>query len=156
MHHAWINADRLVRAARPQSAFRVRCFWSAVGLWLHRDRRLSRLVDVYDGPRLNLLRAGNDFQVRRKGEDARFMAGPLQAPMGVLRERSTDVLTPPELARRHRTYYYRVLIGPSYRADMWAALEREPRLSAAELARQTYGSFASAWQVKHDWTVLVA
>jgi hypothetical protein len=68
----------------------------------------------------------------------------------------TPVLTPTALARRYRTYYYRVLMGPSCRADMWAALEREPTLSATELARQTYGSFASAWQVKHDWTVLAA
>ncbi len=156
VHHPWINADRLVRAARTQSVERVRCFWSAIGGWLHRDRRLARLAELYDGPRLSLLRTGNDFQVKRRGEDERFSNGPLHVPAGVLRDRATDVLTPAELAKRHRAYYYRVLMGPSYRADMWAALEREPTLSAAGLARLTYGSFASAWQVRHDWELLVA
>jgi hypothetical protein len=33
---------------------------------------------------------------------------------------------------------------------MWALLDREPSLSASELARKAYGSFATAWQVKHD------
>jgi hypothetical protein len=39
---------------------------------------------------------------------------------------------------------------------MWAELEREPSLSAAELARRTYGSFATAWQVKLAWNLLAA
>jgi hypothetical protein len=38
---------------------------------------------------------------------------------------------------------------------MWAELEGDPTLSPAQLARRTYGSFASAWQVKHDWQLLV-
>jgi hypothetical protein len=46
------------------------------------------------------------------------------------------------------------MLGPSYRADMGAELEADPALSPAELARRTYGSFATAWQVKHDWQVL--
>jgi hypothetical protein len=46
------------------------------------------------------------------------------------------------------------MLGPSYRADMWAELETDPGLAAAELARRTYGSFATAWHVKHDWQVL--
>jgi hypothetical protein len=44
-------------------------------------------------------------------------------------------------------------MGPSYRADMWAALARNPSLSAAALARKTYGSFATAWQVKSDFAI---
>lgn len=47
-------------------------------------------------------------------------------------------------------------MDPSYRADMWATLELDPTLSASELARQTYGSFATAWQVKHDRELLAA
>jgi len=37
---------------------------------------------------------------------------------------------------------------------MWAENERDPILTAAEIARRTYGSFATAWQVKKDWAVL--
>lgn len=48
------------------------------------------------------------------------------------------------------------MIGPTYRADMWAALEGDPTLSAAVLARKAYGSFATAWRVRHDFAVLAA
>jgi hypothetical protein len=58
------------------------------------------------------------------------------------------------LAKRHTVYRHRLLMGPSYRADMWATLEGEPTLTAAELARRTYGSFATAWQVKRDFAIL--
>jgi hypothetical protein len=45
---------------------------------------------------------------------------------------------------------------PTYRADTWAALDEEPELSPAALARRVYGSFATAWQVKHDRQLLEA
>ena len=154
IHYPRINADRLIRTVRIQTSLRVRCFWAAVARWLQQDRRLVRLTELYDGPRIDLLRTGNSFQVRRRGEDERFAGGPLRAPAGVLRDRLSDALTAAELARRHRTYRHRVLMGPSYRADMWAALELEPTLSPTELARRTYGSFATAWQVKHDRELL--
>lgn len=77
-------------------------------------------------------------------------------PAGVLRDRPGDVLSPKELARRHRTYRCRVLMGPSYRADMWALLEAEPSITAAELGRRAYGSFATAWHVKKDYELLAA
>ncbi len=85
------------------------------------------------------------------GEDQRFAGSRLRVPANVLRDRPADVLTPAELASRHRAYRWRLVIGPTYRADMWAALEREPTLSAAEVARRTYGSFATAWQVRRDF-----
>ena len=75
-------------------------------------------------------------------------------PAGILRDRKEDVLSPIELARRHGAYRRRILLGPSYRADMWAELDRDPGLSVAELARLSYGSFATAWHVKRDWEVL--
>ena len=74
-------------------------------------------------------------------------------PAGVLRERAADVLSPSALAMHHRGYYWRVVVGPTFRADMWAALEREPELSAAELARKCYGSYATAWRVRRDAAV---
>ncbi len=154
VHSAWINADRLTLLARQRPGGRVRAFWSAVALWLHKDRRWARLARVYEGPRLDLLAAGAEFHLRRSGEDPRFEGGPLRVPAGILRDRKGDVLTPTELGRWHGTYRHRILLGPSYRADMWAELDRDPDLSAAELARRTYGSFATAWHVKRDWEML--
>lgn len=154
VHHPWINVDRLTRAVSAQDSARTRAYWAAVAAWLGKDRRFGRIARLHNGPRVDLLRVGTEFQVGRRGEDPRFVESVLRVPAGVLRDRAADVLEPAELAKRHRTYRQRVWMGPSYRADMWAALEVEPLLSAADLARKTYGSFATAWQVKKDFELL--
>ena len=64
----------------------------AVALWQGRDRRFARLARTYDGPRLDLMVAGAEFHLRRKGEDPRFVGGPLRVPGGILRDRKGDVL----------------------------------------------------------------
>jgi hypothetical protein len=79
-----------------------------------------------------------------------------RVPAGVLRDRDSDVMPPAELSRIHRAYRYRILMGPTYRADMWSALEYDSSLSVSELAKRTYGSFATAWQIKHDFSILAA
>jgi hypothetical protein len=38
--------------------------------------------------------------------------------------------------RRHAGYRNRVLMGPSFRADVWTALEQSPDLSIADIARK--------------------
>ena len=154
VHGARVNADRLLRALAGVSSIRVRAYWAAVGAWLGKDRRLARLRSLHDGGPVDLLVTGTGFHVGWKGEDPRFRDTALRVPAGVLRDRPADVLSPEELAVAHRAYRFRVLIGPSYRADMWAVLEGEPDLTASELARRTYGSFATAWTVKRDRAVL--
>jgi hypothetical protein len=154
VHAQWINAHRLIRLTSNESSSRVCAFWSAVGRWLSKDRRFAKLVDLHHGPRVDLLTKGTSFQVARHGEDPRFEAGPLRVPANAVRSRDADVLPPVVLATRHVTYHHRLLMGASYRADMWAALDSEPTLTAAELARRAYGSFATAWQVKRDFAIL--
>jgi hypothetical protein len=151
VHSAHANADRLTRLVALQESTRVRAFWSAIARWRAADRRFARLARTYRGPRLDLLSTGSEFQVARHGEDERFAGSKLRVPGSVLRDRSADVLQPAELARSHAAYRWRLVIGPTYRADMWAALERQPSLSASVLARATYGSFASAWQTRRDF-----
>ena len=46
--------------------------------------------------------------------------------------------------RIHNAYRYRILLGPSYRADVWSVLENEPSHAVSDWARRTYGSFATA------------
>ena len=46
------------------------------------------------------------------------------------------------------------MMAPNYRADMWAPLDSDATLSAATLARETYGSFATAWHVRRDFLLL--
>ncbi len=101
-----------------------------------------------------VLRIGCEFQISKKGEDPRFRETMLRVPKGTLRDRASDILTPEELVKIHRIYKQRVIMGPTYRADMWALLENEPSLSASELAKRSYGSFAVAWQVIRDFKIL--
>ncbi len=142
IHAAWVNADRLTKLVAAQGSPRVRAFWSAVACWQKRDRRFARLASLYVEPRLDLIETGTEFQVKRHGEDSRFEGSAIRVAANVLRD------------RRHHAYRCRVMVGPSYRADMWAALEEEPTLSAAALARRTYGSFATAWHVRRDFALL--
>lgn len=154
IHHPWINADRLVRIVQQQSNERVRAYWCAIAHFVEKDRRFSRLKALYKGPPVDVLSTGTDFQIKRRGEDIRFMNSCLRVPSDSLRRRVGDVLSPAELAKRHLIYHHRILMGPSYRADMWAELEKNPTLSPSELARRTYGSFGTAWAVKHDFELL--
>lgn len=153
VHAAHVNADRLTRLVALQGSKRVRAFWSALARWKAADRRFARLARACRGPQLDLLSTGTDFQVARHGEDERFVGSKLRVPANVLRDRPADVLQPAELARTHAAYRWRLVIGPTYRADLWAELERQPGLAAAALARATYASFASAWQVRRDFAV---
>lgn len=154
IHSKRINANRLIRSSVTLKSKRVRAFWTAFSVWKRKDRRLKGLQSLYRGPRIDVLRVGTGFQIERRGEDERFENTPLRIPKGVLRNRMSDVLTPSQLVNQHIAYRYRVSMGPSYRADMWAALELNPTLTPAELARKTYGSFASAWQTKKDFNLL--
>jgi hypothetical protein len=153
VHHERLNADRLVHLVQAQDPRRVQAFWASVARWLSADRRLAKL-QPWSGQRLDLLPVGTEFQIKRRGEDPLFEGGPLRVPAGTLRDREIDVLSPADLAQRHASYRQRVIMGPSYRADMWALLEAKPQLSTSELARRTYGSFATAWQVKRDFALL--
>jgi hypothetical protein len=154
VHSAHVNADRLVRLATAETSERVRAYWAAIASWLAEDRRFARLTTAYDGPRVDLLPVGTDFQLKRRGEDPRFVGSKLKAPAGTLRDRADDVLKPEALARRHAGYRNRLLIGPTWRADVWTVLERAPELSVAEVARRASCSFATAWQVVQDFKLL--
>lgn len=115
------------------------------------DRRLARLVGAYGGAPIELLPTGTEFQVKRRGgEDERFTGSKLRVPKGTLRDRQDDVLSPEVLVRRHPGYRNRVPMGPSFRADVWTALERAPDMSVADIARKASCSFATAWQAAQD------
>lgn len=156
VHCARLNADRLVRGVEHVESRRVRAYWAGVGEWLHKDRRLARLGELYSGERLALLDFGMKFFLARDGEDLRFAGGPLVVPGKALRDRAADVASPASLAQCHRTYRWRLIMGSSYRADVWALLEEHPELTAAELARRTRASIATAWQTKRDRALLAA
>jgi hypothetical protein len=111
---------------------------------------------MHRGARIDLLSVGTDFQIKKRGEDPRFLGTALRVPAGILRDRTADVLSPAELARRHLVYRFRVMMGPSYRADMWAALAGDPSLKTAEIARLAYGSYATASAVRRAFALVEA
>ena len=156
VHHTHVNADRLVRLAGAHPSERVRAYWASITTWLKKDRRLARLAHAHDGAPIDLLPTGTEFQIKRRGEDERFTGSKLRVPKGTLRDRRADVLPPEVLVRRHGGYRNRVLMGPSFRADVWTALEHAPDLSIADIARKASCSFATAWQAAQDYRLLRA
>jgi len=154
IHHGHVNADRLVRLVTARHSPRVRAYWSAVARWLTKDRRLARLAHGYRRAPIDLLPVGNEVQLARRGEDERFVGSKLRVPSGVLRSRAVDVLSPEALIRCHAGYRNRVLLGPTWRADVWTVLEQAPDLSIAEVARRALCSFATAWQAAQDFKLL--
>ena len=155
VHYQRVNTDRLYRMLLKLGGKKVLPFWAAIAKWKCTDRRYKRIEELYKGRRIDLLTSGTEFHIQRNGEDLRFENTCLRVPNKAgLRTRPSDVLKPRELANKHLTYYYRLLIGPTYRADMWAQLEIDSDLSLTELAHRTYGSFATAWQVDKEWKIL--
>lgn len=156
IHGSWLNADRLIGLVRSQGSVRVRAFWTALAQWHRQDRRFARLRRLHRGTPVDLLAVGTDFLLKKRGEDPRFQGTALRVPAGVLRDRRADVLSPAELARRLPAYRFRVMMGPSYRADMWAALATQPNLTTAAIARQAYGSYATAAAVRRAFAVVTS
>lgn len=155
VHHRVVIVERLTKLVVAVADLKLRAFWCSVARSLQSDKRFAKLAQIFDeAVRVELLPVGTEFQVRRHGIDPRFAQGPLVVPAGTLRDRLDDVLTPTKAARLHTGYRYRVQMGPSYRADMWAALDTDARLHAAALARKTYGSYATAHDARRDWQTL--
>lgn len=156
IHLPFVNADRLLRALKSTDDKRVLAFWIATAQRHKGDRRFASLVRKLKGKQVVLIPEQGDFLLKRHGPDPRFEKTCLKVPNLALRSRPRDIMDPRQLARVHVTYRYRVMMGPSYRADMWAQLEMHPNLTAAELARRCYGSFATAWKVIQDRKVVAA
>lgn len=154
VHHAHVNADRLVRLVAAHGSKRVRTYWAALAAWRAKDRRFARLADRAVRAPIDLLPVGTEFQIRRRGEDERFAGSKLRVPAGTLRDRTDDVLAPEALIRRHAGYRNRVVMGPTWRADVWTVLEKAPDLSIAEIARRASCSFATAWHTAQDFKLL--
>jgi len=152
-HGRYVNADRLTRVVAAHPSERVQVFWKAIAVWLGVDRRFRRLAGIGVAPG-DLLAVGTDFHLSRRGPDPRFENGPLRVPLGTLRERDSDVMSPHDLSRLHRGYRNRVQMGPSWRADIWTILETEPGLSVSEVSRRAYCGFATAWSTVQDFNLL--
>lgn len=154
IHVDRINVDRLTKlvAALPHKT--LRAFWAGVAHWQRSDPRMKKLLKVHTKQRVDLLPDGGSFLIQRDGEDERFVGSPFRVAARTLRHRPSDILSPNELAERHSAYKWRIVIGPTYRADMWAFLEKNESCRTNDLAKKCYGSWPTAWAVKNDWQAL--
>jgi hypothetical protein len=149
-----VNADRLTKLVIQQNNLRLKAFWCAIAEWKKDDNRFKKISKL-TRRRIDLLEFGTDFIVDKKGEDPRFENTVLRVPNETLRKRERDVLSPPLVAKIHPAYRARLMIGPTYRADMWAILEsNHGEVSLSDLARQAYGCFNTAIKAKKDWSIL--
>ena len=156
VHLPRVNADRLIRFLSELPSSRAHAYWASIAKWQSRERRFFRLIKAYSGEVLELLPVGTEFQIERRGEDERFRGTFLRVPAGTLRDREVDVLTPEKLALHHPGYRNRIRMGPTWRADLWTVLEREPDLKATEAAREVGCSFAAAWQAVQDYRLFAS
>ncbi len=69
----------------------------------------------------------------------------------LLRSRLADVDDAVQLASRHPVYLKRLQLGPTYRADVWAALDDEPTATPAAIARRVGCAYETARAVADDW-----
>ncbi len=161
-----INVDRLSKVlmalTHPQKDA-VIVFFSAIAQSLSKDSRFKKITSFYNGRRRNYLSLfpkgpdkydPTDFLIQKNGEDGRFKETCLRVPKKVLRHRPTDIFLPDVIAKRHMGFRYRIMMGASYRADLWALLRRDATRSAYEIAKRAYCSYETARQAKRDYIIL--
>jgi hypothetical protein len=167
VHSSKINVDRLttiLSALDPKDMRSVQIYWCATAQRLSRDSRFQRLRNLYHGPRVDYLamlenekneeNLGTNLLIKKNGEDVRFIGTCIRVPSLVLRHRLRDVMAPDRLAKHHSGYKFRVMFGPTYRADLWALLKKHRNLSISELARRAYCSYNTAKMVKDDFDLI--
>jgi hypothetical protein len=138
-----------------QLSLREAAFWAAIGRWLgHQDARFRVLSKLHAGEPVPIVSDAVE-RVAYRGADARFGGGPLIVPEGLLRDRPEDVDAPEQLAARHAVYRARVLYGPTYRADLLAAVQAELNAgrglpAPADLARAIGCAYGTAKQFLDD------
>ena len=165
IHSARINVDRLTKFVNQlnNDTYKfVRVFWCANAQRLFtKDQRFKRLSQIYRGRRINLVdcltykkRKRTNLLIALKGQDERFTNTCIRLPKGYFSERSKQIFPASVVAKNHLTYRYRLMMGPSYRADVWGLIKRNPNISAYALAKKAYCSYRTAYITKKDYEML--
>jgi hypothetical protein len=154
-HSSIINVDRLTRALIELKDNKLLlAFWSALAKTTGYDLRFKRMRCLYKGNPILLGGPTSEMLIKKNGEDERFQKSSLLVPNNLLRTRLSDVLDIKELVQFHLGIYYRVLIGPTYRADCFARLKSSDNSMISVVARSTYSSFKTAWDSSRDWLTI--
>ena len=168
VHHLRINVDRLTKFIFSLSDIEykfVKIFWCANAQRLFaKDQRFKRLSLLYTGRRINFadrfVKKGEKkvtkMLIEIKGTDDRFKKTCIRVPKGYFSERPHQVFPVSIIAKNHLPYRYRVMMGSSYRADLWALLDCNPNISAYALGKKTHCSYRTAYMAKKDYELLKA
>ena len=166
LHYLRVNVDRLTKFvfSLNDSDYKfVKIFWCANAQRLFlKDQRFKRLSELYSGKRLNFadrfVKKGQErvtkVLIEIKGEDERFKRTCIRVPKGYFSERPHQIFPVSVIAKNHLSYRYRVMMGSSYRADLWALLDSDPNISAYALGKKAYCSYRSAYIAKKDYELL--
>ena len=165
-HYLRVNVDRLTKFifSLNDSDYKfVKIFWCANAQRLFiKDQRFKRLSKLYSGKRLNFADRSVERGQKRvtkmlieiKGEDERFKRTCIRVPKGYFSERPHQIVPVSVIAKNHLPYRYRVMMGSSYRADLWALLDSDPNISAYALGKKAHCSYRSAYIAKKDYELL--
>lgn len=166
VHYLRINVDRLTKFTFSLSDKEykfVKIFWYANAQRLFiRDQRFKRLSQLYKKRRFNFadrfIKKGQQRVTKTlieiKGEDERFKKTCIRVPKGYFPERPHQIFPVSLIAKNHLPYHYRVMMGSSYRADLWALLESDPNISAYALGKKAHCSYRTAYMTKKDYELL--
>ena len=147
-HYLRVNVDRLTKFvfSLNDSDYKfVKTFWCANAQRLFiKDQRFKRLSELYKGRRVNFadrfIKKGQQkvtkMLIEIKGEDERFKRTCIRVPKGYFAERPHQIFPVSVIAKNHLPYRYRVMMGSSYRADLWALLDNDPSISAYALGKK--------------------
>ena len=164
IHYLRINADRLTKFIFSLSDMEykfVKIFWCANAQRLFaKDQRFKRLSGLYTKPRINFAdrfsktKKATNMLIKMKGEDERFKKTCIRVPKGYFSDRPQQIFPVPVVAKNHLTYRHRLMMGASYRADLWALLTKYPHLSAYALGKKADCSYRTAYIAKRDYSIL--
>ena len=166
IHQSRIDVDRLtqfINSLDEKEYKFVRIFWCAnAQRFLNSDFRFKRLAEIYKGPRVDLAdrnaspgsRGVTEMFIKMRDEDERFLSTCIRIPKKYFSHRPEQIHEPKWIAKTHMGFRYRVMFGPSYRADIWAYLRRNPDLTAYRLSKFVGCSTTTALRVKHDYEIV--
>jgi len=155
-HSSLINVDRLTRALIELKENELLiAFWSALAQQTGHDLRFNRMRKLYHGDRILIGGDKSQLLLKRNGEDQRFLNTHLVVPNLLLRSRQSDILDTREITQLNSYAYYRVMMGASYRSDVFATLNLAKKtVVPSDLARKCYCAFKTAWDGLRDWKIL--
>ena len=166
VHYLRVNVDRLTKFVFNLSDLDykfVKIFWCANAQRLFiKDQRFKRLSELYKGRRVGFAdrflkkreKKVTKMLIEIKGEDERFKRTCIRIPKGYFPKRLHQIFPVSVIAKNHLSYRYRVMMGSSYRADLWALLDSDSNISAYALGKKAHCSYRTAYMAKKDYELL--